>query len=71
MTLTEITNPNTNPNPYLSVTQYMGPQNYSSARWFYWFYLGPPRGGWQGGKLPRAPNSKGPPKLEGFSMGWF
>ena len=25
----------------------------------------------RGDKLPRAPNSKGPPKLEGFSMGWF
>ena len=28
-------------------------------------------GGTGGGKLPRAPNSKGSPKLEGFSMGWF
>ena len=28
-------------------------------------------GGAGGGKLPRASNSKGPPKLEGFSMGWF
>ena len=24
-----------------------------------------------GSKLPRVPNSKGAPKLEGFSMGWF
>ena len=31
----------------------------------------PERGGGRQNKLPRAPNSKGAPEWEGFSMGWF